>query len=273
MSAPTMPSRDDRRGDARCRRPGARHQRRRPRAGLRHAPWTTTEPRRHVDMTLTSAACPLTDVIEDQARAALGGPSLASDVQDQLGVDAAVGSGQDHRRGREQLRAGWMSGLMTSGTATETRRLEVAPDRFTGWIESFADRHNGLASSVADHAVTFTAPDGAVAECLVPFPPVPATDGTEPIELAKLVAAHATADRTGRSVPGQARRRPEAFSLAPNPSWPPPRWAAGWCTAAAPRAASPSSGSPGGGKIRPTRRWRPQRIPPPPCSVLSSSTR
>jgi hypothetical protein len=85
---------------------------------------------------------------------------------------------------------------MTSGTATETRRLEVAPDRFTGWIESFADRHNGLASSVADHAVTFTAPDGAVAECLVPFPPVPAADGTEPIELAKLVAAHATADRT-----------------------------------------------------------------------------
>ncbi len=44
--------------------------------------------------------------------------------------------------------------------------------------------------------MTFTAPDGAVAECLVPFPPVPAAAGTEPIDLAKLVAAHATADRT-----------------------------------------------------------------------------
>jgi len=87
-------------------------------------------------------------------------------------------------------------GLMTSGAATETRRIEVAPDRFTGWIESFADRHHGLASSCAHNAVTFTAPDGAVAECLVPFPPVMAADGAEPIELAKLVAANATADRT-----------------------------------------------------------------------------
>ena len=53
-----------------------------------------------VDMTLTSAACPLTDVIEDQAHSALtGGPKpLASAHEDQLGLDAAVGSGQDHRR-------------------------------------------------------------------------------------------------------------------------------------------------------------------------------
>ncbi len=90
---------------------------------------------------------------------------------------------------------------MASGTATETRRLEVAPGRFAGWIESFADRHSGLAASAADDVVTFTAPDGAIAECLVPFPPLcrqarSADDGAEPLDLAKLMSAHATADRT-----------------------------------------------------------------------------
>ena len=84
---------------------------------------------------------------------------------------------------------------MTTGAATQTRRIEVAPDRFSGWIESFADRHQGLAAAPADGAVVFTGPDGAVAECLVPFPPVPSTESVEPLELAKLVAAHATADR------------------------------------------------------------------------------
>ena len=49
-----------------------------------------------IDMTLTSAACPLTDVIEDQTAQALDG--LRAHPPDQLGVDAAVGPGQDHRR-------------------------------------------------------------------------------------------------------------------------------------------------------------------------------
>ena len=49
-----------------------------------------------LDMTLTSAACPLTDVIEDQTNSALSG--LVKDDPDQLGLDAAVGPGQDHRR-------------------------------------------------------------------------------------------------------------------------------------------------------------------------------
>ena len=63
-------------------------------ATIRRAPVVT------LDMTLTSAACPLTDVIEDQANAALtGGPQAARGRrQDQLGLDAAVGPGQDHRR-------------------------------------------------------------------------------------------------------------------------------------------------------------------------------
>ena len=48
-----------------------------------------------IDMTLTSAACPLTDVIEDQTAQALDGVTTG---RDQLGLDAAVGPGQDHRR-------------------------------------------------------------------------------------------------------------------------------------------------------------------------------
>ena len=48
-----------------------------------------------IDMTLTSAACPLTDVIEDQTQTALEGHGRP--VGDQLGVDAPVGHGDDHR--------------------------------------------------------------------------------------------------------------------------------------------------------------------------------
>ena len=49
-----------------------------------------------LDMTLTSAACPLTDVIKDQTNHGARGPGQRR--RDQLGLDAAVGPGQDHRR-------------------------------------------------------------------------------------------------------------------------------------------------------------------------------
>ena len=49
-----------------------------------------------LDMTLTSAACPLTDVITDQTEPGARGHRQRRG--DQLGVDAAVGAGQDHRR-------------------------------------------------------------------------------------------------------------------------------------------------------------------------------
>ena len=49
-----------------------------------------------LDMTLTSAACPLTDVIEDQTAAGPRGPRRV--LPRQLGLDAAVGPRQDHRR-------------------------------------------------------------------------------------------------------------------------------------------------------------------------------
>ena len=47
-----------------------------------------------IDMTLTSAACPLTDVIEEQAARR---SRTSWTTSDQLGVDAAVGPGEDHR--------------------------------------------------------------------------------------------------------------------------------------------------------------------------------
>ena len=61
-----------------------------------------------LDMTLTSAACPLTDVIEDQTRAALtGGPSggLVNDVRINWVWIPPWGPDKITEDGREQLRA------------------------------------------------------------------------------------------------------------------------------------------------------------------------
>ena len=60
-----------------------------------------------IDMTLTSAACPLTDVIEDQANAALtGGPKpLATEVKINWVWMPPWGPDKITDEGREQLRA------------------------------------------------------------------------------------------------------------------------------------------------------------------------
>jgi metal-sulfur cluster biosynthetic enzyme len=61
-----------------------------------------------IDMTLTSAACPLTDVIEEQARSALTGPSNGSLVED-ITINwvwmPPWGPEKITEDGREQLRA------------------------------------------------------------------------------------------------------------------------------------------------------------------------
>ena len=59
--------------------------------------------------------------------------------------------------------------------------LDVSADRLPGWIASFAVRHGvsdpsagsgeALAVAVGDDHVSFTARDGAVAQCYPPFPP------------------------------------------------------------------------------------------------------
>ena len=61
-----------------------------------------------VDMTLTSAACPLTDVIEDQARQALTGgpgPGLVEDIRINWVWMPPWGPDKITEDGREQLRA------------------------------------------------------------------------------------------------------------------------------------------------------------------------
>ncbi|MGY1815234.1 metal-sulfur cluster assembly factor [Blastococcus sp. SYSU D00820] len=61
-----------------------------------------------IDMTLTSAACPLTDVIEDQARAALvggPGPGLVDDLRINWVWMPPWGPDKITDDGREQLRA------------------------------------------------------------------------------------------------------------------------------------------------------------------------
>ena len=58
-----------------------------------------------IDMTLTSAACPLTDVIEDQSRAALIGTGLVSDLRIKWVWNPPWGPDKITEDGREQLRA------------------------------------------------------------------------------------------------------------------------------------------------------------------------
>jgi len=95
------------------------------------------------------------------------------------------------------------------------RWVDVAPERFPGWVASFARRHGAdsedqsLTMAVTADSVIFAAPDGAVAECHPPFPPLPdnskkraADEAARPAEVAEVaevaeaVAAHARRPRT-----------------------------------------------------------------------------
>jgi hypothetical protein len=80
------------------------------------------------------------------------------------------------------------------------RWLDVSAERFPGWISSFARRHGDSAPLLtvpAGGAVTFTAPDGAVAECHPPYPESFALPPglADPGEAAAVIAAHARAPR------------------------------------------------------------------------------
>jgi Actinobacteria/chloroflexi VLRF1 release factor len=85
------------------------------------------------------------------------------------------------------------------------RWVDLPPERFPGWISSFAVRHGDPAAAPGPDLVTFTAPDGARAECHPPFaesfrcppgdPAGPPGD-LAPAALAAALAAHAAAPRT-----------------------------------------------------------------------------
>jgi Actinobacteria/chloroflexi VLRF1 release factor len=77
------------------------------------------------------------------------------------------------------------------------RWVEVAPPRLAAWLESFAARHQGAAVTAAGReVVTFTAGDGAVAECHVPFPPLPGDVPGTVAAAAGLISGHVQAART-----------------------------------------------------------------------------
>jgi hypothetical protein len=94
---------------------------------------------------------------------------------------------------------------MKNPAAGGGRWVEVPPERFVAWIVTFAERHGGVngiaarqAAGEAEGTVTFTAADGAVAECHPPFPSPalpPAPAGGERA-VAGALAAGAAADRT-----------------------------------------------------------------------------
>src|SRR5260370_18175931 len=91
---------------------------------------------------------------------------------------------------------------MKNPAAGGGRWVEVRPERLVSWIAGFARRHGGVdgpGSGTRDEsgtAVTFTAADGAVAQCHPPFPPAPAVGRTDPAGAAEAIVAHAVADRT-----------------------------------------------------------------------------
>lgn len=83
---------------------------------------------------------------------------------------------------------------MPAGGAS-ARKVDVAPGRFAGWIDSFGQRHGEVTAQATDIAATFTAADGAVAVCQVPFPPLAGAEGNAG-EVAKHLVEHVTASRT-----------------------------------------------------------------------------
>jgi len=86
--------------------------------------------------------------------------------------------------------------LVSDGAAGGARWVEVGPERLAGWLESFAQRHGDVTSEAGPDAVTFRGADGAVAECHVPFPPLPGAAAGGVAETAERIRGHAEADRT-----------------------------------------------------------------------------
>ncbi len=79
---------------------------------------------------------------------------------------------------------------MTAGPGGPTRRVWVQPERLSGWLQRFSDRHGEAVVSVQPERVAFAAADGSTAAVAVPFPPLPV--GGDPVEA---LIRHATKPR------------------------------------------------------------------------------
>ncbi|MEN3357414.1 MAG: hypothetical protein V7637_1396 [Mycobacteriales bacterium] len=73
----------------------------------------------------------------------------------------------------------------------EGRWVSVDPERLAGWLSRFAERHGPAECVPGPTEVLFTAADGAVAACRVPFPPL----GVDPDAPDGGLVAHALAER------------------------------------------------------------------------------
>jgi hypothetical protein len=83
---------------------------------------------------------------------------------------------------------------MENSQPAARRWLDVGPERIERWLEEFAERHGPARHDTGNEReiVTVRAADGSIAECHVPFPPLPAGATGTGAEL----ASHASADRT-----------------------------------------------------------------------------
>jgi Actinobacteria/chloroflexi VLRF1 release factor len=81
-----------------------------------------------------------------------------------------------------------------NGRGATPHWLDVPPERIEGWLAGFAERHGATvtATDTSRAIVSVQAADGAIAQCHVPFPPLPAAGGGSGADL----AAHAAAART-----------------------------------------------------------------------------
>lgn len=64
-------------------------------------------------------------------------------------------------------------GVTRAGNAASGRWINVEPHRLAAWLGRFEERHGTPTCTAAATTVQIAAPDGTVAQCQVPFPPLP----------------------------------------------------------------------------------------------------
>lgn len=65
---------------------------------------------------------------------------------------------------------------MATPSSGEARTVRVEPERLSGWLDRFQHRHGAVTPGVTPDRLQLSAPDGAVAEILLRWGPLPAGD-------------------------------------------------------------------------------------------------